>query len=414
MATALDSFITNQLEMLPLIGGLILLLVKRSGKDPLSIGFLFLLVLSLRIYLHTDARYYGWEITLNDYILALISFVAAFQLKASLWKLFFTLFAIYVPLASVVTLLIHGVDNPGENFTVGALSIQQTAFLIGTCLTISMSFLLNGLNQKRSAKRKLLIVVTWLCVSLLNGFLVVQTQSRAGLGLPIISIVAVVLAVSLPSLNRSVDGLIQRVAPARQVLRVKISLALALLSGLGLAVWAILAQTYASPENLNNDLHRLYLLRCYFGAMFSSPNRFLYGLGFTNTSTWLCDEGLHRGLTHAHNIFAQVAADNGFFAMLGLIVVAVLLLRLAWKLMTKLPSPAVLASLTTALYCFLFLQVEGGWGKTTFLQALIGLVMASLTMTVDPPSLARATTTSGLPNPLTSEVPLASVSLAAR
>jgi len=409
MATALDSFMTNQLEMLPLIGGLILLLVKRSGKDPLSIGFLFLLMLSLRIYLHTDARYFGWEITLNDYILVLISFVAAFQLKASLWKLFFTLFAIFVPLASVVTLQIHGVENPGENFAVGALSIQQTAFLIGTCFTISMSCLWNGLNQKRSAKRKLLIVATWLCVSLLNGFLVVQTQSRAGLGLPMISIGAVVLAVSLPGINRSVDRLIQRFAPARQVLRVKIGLALALLSGLGIAVWAFLVQTYASPENLSNDLHRLYLLRCYFGAMFSGSNRFLYGLGFTNTSTWLCDEGLHRGLTHAHNIFAQVAADNGFFAMLGLIVIAILLLRLAWKLIAKLPSPTVLASLTTALYCFLFLQVEGGWGKTTFLQALIGLVMASLTMTVDRPSLARAAISPDLPIPLNNEAPLDSL-----
>jgi hypothetical protein len=409
MAAALDSFATNQLEMLPLVVGLILLLIKRSRKDPLSIGFLFLLFMSLRIYLHTDARYFPWEITLNDYILVLIAFVAAFRVKASEWKLFFTLFSIFVPLASVVSLQIHGAENPEETFTVGALSIQQTSFLIGTCFTISMSFLWNGLSQKRVAKQKFLVIAAWLLVSLLNGFLVVQTKSRAGLGLPMISVAAVVLAVSLPRLNRSVDALILRFSSVRQVARIKIGFALAVLSALGVAVWAFLAQTYASPENLSNDLHRLYLLRCYLGAVFTSTYRFIYGLGFTNTSTWLCDEGLHHGLTHAHNVFAQVAADNGFFALIGLILIAVLLARFAWKLVARLPSPTVLASLAAALYCFLFLQVEGGWGKITYLQALIGLVTASLTMTFDPSKSGTTATTQGVPSLLEGEPSAASI-----
>ena len=76
-------------------------------------------------------------------------------------------------------------------------------------------------------------------------------------------------------------------------------------------VWRI----YSDSENQLSDLNRLYLLRCYFGALFSGSNRFIYGMGFTNASNYQCqDAGIIEDLSsHAHNIFAQLAADNGFF-----------------------------------------------------------------------------------------------------
>lgn len=396
VATVLDSSPTSQMEMLPLMAGLILLLIKSIGKTPLTIGFLFLLVMSLRAYLHTDARYFPWEITLYDYVLVLTSFVAAFRIKASMWKLFFTTFSVSVSIAGLFALILSGAERLEESFTVGSLSTQQTALLIGTCFTISLSFLWNALNQNRSGKRKLMIVVAWLCISSLNGFLIVQTHSRAGLDLAIISVVVVVLVDAVPGLNKSVDSLIQHYCSVRQAMRIKTCLILATLSALGLAGWPLIAEAYLSQEGLSNIRNRLSLLRCFFGAMFTSLNRFVYGLGFTNTSTWLCDEGARPSLIHSNNIFAQVAADNGFFAMTGLIIVAALLAIIAWKLVDRLPCPIVLASLTTTLYCFLFLQVDGGWSKTTFLQSLIGLLMSSLTMGVDQPVFTTFASTPGV------------------
>ena len=130
-----------------------------------------------------------------------------------------------------------------------------------------------------------------------------------------------------------------------------------------------------------NGQHRLYLLQCFFGALFTGNNRFIYGLGFTNTSTWLCEDvGLHEGLTHAQNMFAQVAADNGFFALLGLGVICILLMRRSWQLTAWYRQPVTIVSVTSVLYIFLSLQIEGGWSKATFLQAMIGTFVGSLTM----------------------------------
>ncbi|QPN57720.1 hypothetical protein I1E95_06515 [Synechococcus sp. CBW1107] len=396
VATALDSFLINQMEMLTLMAGLILLLIKSSGRTPLSIGFMFLLVMSLRIYLHTDARYFPRETTLNDYVLVLTSFVAAFRVKASMWRLFFSAFSAFVPIACISVLILHGGERLGGSFAFGELSTQQSALIIGTCLTISLSFLWNALSQRRSGMQKLVIVIAWFSISLLNCFLMVQTHSWAGLVLAIISVVAVVLVDALPSLSQSVDALIHHYSSGRQVVRIKTGFMLITLSAIGVASWSFISEAYSSQENLSNILSRLNLLKCFFGSMFTNQNRFIYGLGFTNTSTWLCGEGAFPSGIHSNNMFAQVAADNGFFAMICLIIVSLLLARMAWRLVNRLSSPTELASLTSAIYCFLFLQVDGGWSKTTFLQSLIGLLMASLTMVFDQPVFSALPTTGGM------------------
>ncbi len=143
----------------------------------------------------------------------------------------------------------------------------------------------------------------------------------------------------------------------------------------------MLKNIYASQQNVISDLHRLHLLRCYFGALFSGHNRFIWGMGFTNASNFLCkDVDLIKGTTHAHNVFAQVAADSGFFAMLALVLIFAWFLLRTWKRLRWCGDPLILASCCLFLYLLLFMQIEGGWGKVTFLQTLTGLSLGALTM----------------------------------
>lgn len=385
MAAALPSFLPNDLEMLPLMGGLIVLLLNRSRREPLILGFLFLLMISLRIYLLRDNRYFSWEITLSDYLLILIAFAAGFRLRAAAWTLFLQLFALLLPVAGLVAWLGHPQAATGQPFAAGQLSIQQTSFLFGSAAAVSLAFLGHRLSLARAA-RSPLPLLGWAGLTAVNGWLVLQTESRAGLGLPLLSLLAVQLLLRRRALTAGIDGWIVRRFPARPRRARALLLLAALLLGAA-ALAAFLVRLYASRENLSNDAQRLYLLQCYFSAPFSSFNRFLYGLGFTNTSGWLCDGGPQPGLTHAHNIFAQVAGDNGFLTLLGLIGATLLLLRQARRLAAGRRDPVVPACLTLALYGLLFLQVEGGWGKVTFLQALLGLIAASLTMRL-PPAVA--------------------------
>jgi O-antigen ligase len=123
------------------------------------------------------------------------------------------------------------------------------------------------------------------------------------------------------------------------------------------------------------------MLHCYFLAPFNGHNRVIYGMGFTNASQTLCKEiGLIKGTTHAHNIFAQVAADNGLFALVAILAIAVWLLKRILRLATTNNHPVVLASASLNLYILLVLQIEGGWGKVTFIQAMMGLTFGSLTL----------------------------------
>ena len=128
MLSPLDPFLENQHEMIPLMAGLVLLLASHSKEQPIKIAYLVLLMLTMRIYLHSDERVRPDEITLSDYILLITAFAAAFRLKSGFWKLFFPLTAIYLPLAGCLSLFLHNLYTVNENFAAGNLSINQTAF----------------------------------------------------------------------------------------------------------------------------------------------------------------------------------------------------------------------------------------------------------------------------------------------
>ena len=379
MLSPLDSFRENQHEMVPLVAGLVLLLMSHSKEQPLKVAYLMLLMLAMRIYLHSDERYDSSEISLADYILLISSCAAGFGLKADFWKLFFPLIAIYTPLAGYLALYLHNLYTVNENFAAGNLSINQTAFLFGACLTLSLSFLCTAMSNKRVWPQRALLVMAWLFISMLDIFLILQTKSRAGLSIPFVSLLLVLLFGHGKQINTAVDSCLSKWVPYPRRWRL---LLLGLTAGVSTTVaGTIIHNTYSVQQNRYSDLHRLYLLRCYFSTLFTGHNRLIYGMGFTRASNHICkDAGIIQGTTHAHNIFAQVAADNGLFALLLLAGISVLLFRVAVSRLGQIDQPLILASLTLSLYCFFFFLVEGGWAKVSFLQVLIGMAFGSLSM----------------------------------
>ena len=381
MLCGLSFYQDHQHAMIPMVAGLAILLLGQGRKNPVKTAFLLLLLLSMRAYLQGDERYDSTEISIYDYIMTTIAYAATYAMRVDFWKLLLPLTGIFVPLSGCLALFLHITTTVGEIFAAGDLSINQTAFLFGACLTINLSLLWNGLSRKRVPSLRLTLSGFWLLLSLLTLFLISQTHSRSGLGMPLIAFLLVMLMAYGKTLARRLHQGLQRLFghgenhPARLLVAAIVLLILA-----GIAAQSLI-QVYSVQENQVSDLHRLHLLKCYFGSLFSGHNRLIYGMGFTMASQGLCkDIGLIEGTTHAHNIFAQIAADNGIFAILTLTVVIVLLLRSIWKRRHFTDQPMVLCTLVLSVYCLLFLQIEGGWGKVTFLQALIGMAFASLTM----------------------------------
>ena len=205
---------------------------------------------------------------------------------------------------------------------------------------------------------------------------------------PLLSVVAVVMILEKEKIVSFIRKNLNKAWPERRQKSSRTIIGLGLVSLAGAGIWSALSMIYSSRENIVNDIHRLHLFKCYMGAMFTGHNRFLYGLGFSRTSQTVClDAGLiiHKE-PHAHNVLAQVAGDNGFFALLMLIAIAIILILRAQRLTLfadqseESTQSFVCSSLSLLLFTSLFLFIEGGWGKISFLQVLVGSSLATLSI----------------------------------
>jgi hypothetical protein len=383
MLSALDSIVVDHYEMAPLAMGLALLLIHHGRRQPLRYLYLLLLLVLLRVILKGDERFLSSEITGNDYTLIVLGFAASYQLPAAFWRVQLPLFAIFIPLAALLSYLLRAGPETAERFNAGTLSINQTSFLLGCCLILSLCFLWNSATRKRESSLRWLLTISWSGLTLILLFLGNATGSRSGQALPLVMFVAMLTwahrhqvweRVRIPRISSSIRGLGVKVLGA------------ALMAA---GAMAGLRAMYADPDTMVSDLHRLYLLRCYLQAPFSGRNRLVYGMGVTKASETLCkDIGLVKDTSHAHNIFAQIAGDNGFFAFLTIACIAGWFLVQALQKAQAINHPIVFASSCLFVYIFIVLQLEGGWGKVTFLQVLIGLSMGAITMEAAKPSSA--------------------------
>lgn len=381
MLSALDSIVVDHYEMAPLAMGLALLLIHHGRRQPLRYLYLLLLLLLLRVILRGDERFLSSEITGNDYMLIVLGFAASYRLPATFWRVLLPLFAIFIPLTALLSYLLRAGPETAERFNAGTLSINQTSFLLGCCLILSLCFLWNSATRKREASLRWLLTLSWSALTLLLLFLGNATGSRSGQALPL-----VILGAMLTLAHRHQLGERLRIPQiSGSGLGVKVVGAALMAAG----AMAGLRAMYADPDTMVSDLHRLYLLRCYLQAPFSGRNRLVYGMGYTKASETLCkDIGLVKDTSHAHNIFAQIAGDNGFFALLTIACIAGWFLVQALQKAQAINHPIVFASACLFVYIFIVLQIEGGWGKVAFLQVMIGLSMGALTMEAAKPSSA--------------------------
>ena len=355
VATVVDFLHADGMELLPLMAGLAVLLLSAVRQRPLGLGFLLLLLLCLRAYLYEGERYFSNELTLTDYSLVLISFAASLGRRINFWNFYLRLFAVLIPVAGILSLGLEQSRLPGSLFTAGDLSSGQTVFLFGACLTVSLGFLCHRWIQ--APGRGVNGLGLWLTTSLMSAILLQAAVPWAGLCLPLMAVAAMGLLI------------------ARKTL-------LLLVSASGTILICLVSSYRQNPAAL---LDRLDLWRCFFAAMFSNGYRFLYGLGFTNTSSWLCDPGdRESGPTFAHNLYAQIAADNGFFVLAAVVMISILLLRRSWYLSTIQDCQLLLPILSLALYSFLVLQIDAGWAQNSLLQVLIGFVIGSLSLRAPP------------------------------
>ena len=196
VATVVDSLHADGMELLPLMAGLTLLLLSAVRQQPLGLGFLLLLLLCLRAYIHGGERYFSTELTLTDYSLLLTSFAASLGRRLQFWKFYLSLFAVLIPLAGILSLGLNQWRLPGSFFIAGGLSSGQTVFLFGACLTVSLGFLWNRFFQAQGRGANGLGLGLWLTASLLSAILRQAALPWAGLCLPLLAVAGIGLLIA--------------------------------------------------------------------------------------------------------------------------------------------------------------------------------------------------------------------------
>jgi hypothetical protein len=176
--------------------------------------------------------------------------------------------------------------------------------------------------------------------------MLIQNGSRVGLLAPLVAVLAtlvIALAFRPNWLPKATKGLL---AARRKILLLVLLLGLAS-SGVVLRHWyyepSLAPVADQSPASLNvlSDAGRLQTALCWANQPIrSGGKRFVFGLGNNTVVQRRCDGrkvssmrlmGRPEGLPHAHNLFAQIFAENGLIGVISLGAVLALLAHKAWS-----------------------------------------------------------------------------------
>ncbi len=358
----------ESLGMAPLIGGVLLLLISRLGEQPLVTGWLVLLLLTLRMTLGEGDRYLPQEITLSDALLVLVAAAAGFRAGVRFWDRFQTLFATLIPLAGVIAWVLNALNGSSGPLAAGSLTAAQSAMLFGLSLSLALPRVIAICRRDHPGLQGL----GWGLLSLISAALSLASGGPWVLTLAVVAVLTVQL---IPWCQA---------AGAVSVRRLRAALLAALTLGAATAGTLLASPSVLSPQATAGMAERVSLLRCFLAAPFSLWERFALGVGFTNSSGWLCQEIVPGAQQiQANNLLAQIAADNGMLALAGIGALIVAAVLHGGRLICRLPSPVISAGLSGALFSLLDVQIHGGWAQSSLLQVLLGLQLGFISLRLE-------------------------------
>ena len=357
---------------------LVLAVFIPAGVSSWRIGLALILLLNLRGVVLSEGPQ---PVSHMDYILIITAFLAAIRPNGcQYWQkcLAVCCWAIGFGAALSLPKLILAIETQSLPFRLGFLSINQTALLAGIGVCSALSCVLTATGR---VTRLISAVPLLLCIMLAIG-----THSRAALGFVPVSIL-------LASLLFQTGRPTTHPAPCRSILS-KSSFLLAAI----VALAAIVLHLYGAPrsdqlrnfygeENYMNDRGRAAVYSCYAAAPLTGENRFIYGVGYGNSSKGQCNmrQRIGRNLTHAHNLFLQVWAETGLVPGIALLTCAAYVARRlhldqgsVWrrsKSVFCVEARMRVAYNIIIIYPILFSLVELGMLKVPMLTVLFGHLM---------------------------------------
>lgn len=331
---------------------LVRLLIQRNARPWRWILISLLIVHAGLIIQDRDIRPGGP----SDYLIIALSFAAGLQKSEQQWR------RSLIWMGSCILPLLAFSLQAGDQMLVASSSfmgfnINKLGFLAGL-LTVIAYGLLRQARTPLARTGASLLIAAGVSEALLS-------QSRAALAVPLV-------AISIDQLTRL------RWTPRRSLVT---ALACLLIGSAAVHSWY---GGFGIQGNTLSDLNRFATIRCWLASTTDSRQGLLFGLGYGKPAQRFCGPETipslkamdkTKGLSHAHNFYAQIFAETGLAGLvlsLGLTAVA---LRRAWRLRGTGQRPVAFP-----LIVYLVLMALGitFWQVLMLNQVLIGYSLALL------------------------------------
>jgi len=345
---------------------LLLRLLQRSDRESWRWILISLLVVNAGLIIQDQDIKPGGP---SDYLIIALSFSAGYKREWQQWKIS----AAWISSCAAPLLLFSlaaGDAMIQGNSSFAGFNINKLGFLSGL-LTVSSYGLIGQLSNRRLKYGALLLLA-------LSCYASILTESRASIALPAIVICA---------------DLLRRVRWT--ALRASISIAACCL--------VLIATTYSwysdssTSGNSLSDTNRISTITCWVEAPFRTQNTFAFGYGFGNATRKICGPdkipslttmGKSEGLSHAHNLYAQIFNEAGAPGLLLGLAITAAALREGWELRNQRFSTFIWP---VTLYIFLMALGITYWQVMMINQVLVGYSLAALTAMDRDPAAADAT-----------------------
>ena len=292
---------------------------NRSRNDSRHSGTGYALLVGLLLFQARAIVTGSDETGISQYLMVALGLAVGFSLGLDDWRRLLQWINLST-LAISITVLSHFRIEQGwlqdlnrQLFNEGYGNINRLAVVL--CLLTISSWASARLSRHR------LFQVLGACGSALGYLTCLATESRMAAITPLIAILASWL-----------------ILHARPLLQSKAQAKLPLIIGAGLIPLGIIWKFVILPDlnvGFSSDIHRMKLIRCWAGSLFSGQSSLLYGTGHdrskimelcsdANIGNWASAQGASG---HAHNTYAQLMALHGLFGIVAILILVLLISR---------------------------------------------------------------------------------------